>query len=69
MMVYVGNIYNTDISDHPNLDLPILYLYKAFTGKFALCLGLYIAFISPGKHKCQATRFLAACQYPWITGS
>jgi len=22
-----------------------------------------------GKHKCQATRFLAACQYPWITGS
>jgi len=22
-----------------------------------------------GKHKCQATRFLAACQYTWITGS
>jgi len=34
---------------------------------------VYIAFISPvsksGKQKCQATRFLAACQYPWITGS
>jgi len=36
MMIYIRRLYNTDISDHPDLDLPILYLYKAFTGKFAL---------------------------------
>jgi len=42
MMIYDRYIiYNTDTSNHPDLDLPILYLNKAFTGKFASCLGLY----------------------------
>jgi len=42
--IYRLYIYNADISDHPDLDLPILYLYKVFTGKFALCLGLLLLF-------------------------
>lgn len=29
-----NDIYNIDMSDHRDLDLTILYLYKAFTGKF-----------------------------------
>ncbi len=55
------SVYNIDISDHPDLDQPILYLQNAFTVKFALCISP--ASIS-GKYKCQETQYLAAYQYP-----
>jgi len=33
MTIYkVYRLYNTDISDQPDLDLPILYLYKKYYG-------------------------------------
>jgi len=43
-MIYVGYIYNTDIRDHLDLYLPILYLYEAFTGKFALFRSILLLF-------------------------
>ncbi len=58
------NIYNIDISDHPDLDQLILHLQNAFTGKFALCIS---PALKSGTYKWQETRFLAACQYPWAT--
>ncbi len=39
---WYDDLYNTDISDHPDLDQPILYLQNAFTGKFALCISPHV---------------------------
>ncbi len=65
-MIWQYTVHNIYISDHPDLDQPILYLQNAFTGKFALCIS---PALKSGTYECQETWFLAAYQYPWTTES